>query len=308
MFLTSPARRLPVLHRLKSDAILLFVSAVWGSGFIAQRIAADRMGNFTFNGARFLLATMLLLFLVRFRINFTRSDLGWTVLTGSVLFCASTLQQVGIRTTTAGNAGFITGLYVVIIPILLVIFNRQRIHWSTWSAAGMAVLGTLLLSTGGQFQPVIGDWIELAGAFLWAVHVILVGKMARRMDNLQFTIGQFAVCGLLNLFFGLLLEFPPLPGDMIGWLAVVYSTIFPIGLGFTLQVIAQRRAPAADAAIIFSMEAVFAALLGYWLLSESLLPLQIAGCALIILAILVAQLRPTSFIPQAEETAEPTRS
>jgi len=305
MFLASPTRRLPVLHRLKSDAILLFVSAVWGSGFIAQRIAADRMGNFTFNGSRFLLATLLLLVLVRFRINFTRSDLGWTVLTGSVLFCASTLQQVGIKTTTAGNAGFITGLYVVIIPIILVIFNRQRIHWSTWSAAGVAVLGTLLLSTGGRFRPAIGDWIELAGAFLWAVHVILVGKMARRMDNLQFTIGQFAVCGLSTLLFGLLFEFPPLPGGTIGWLAVLYSAFFPIGIGFTLQVIAQRRAPVADAAIIFSMEAVFAALFGYWLLSENLLPLQIAGCALIVVAIFIAQLRPVAIASPPVELTEP---
>ncbi len=280
-----------VLRRLRSDALLLIVSAAWGSGFIAQRIAAGRMGNFSFNGTRFLLTTLLLLVLIRFKIKISRADLGWTILAGSILFAAGTFQQVGMRTTTAGNAGFITGLYVVIIPILLAIFGRQRMRTVVWAAALLAAAGTMLLSTAGRIKPVSGDWIELAGAFLWAVHVIIVGKMARRMDSLQFTIGQFAVCGLLNAFFGLLLEFPPLPNDAVEWLAVLYSALVPIGLGFTLQVVAQRHAPPADAAIILSMEAVFAALFGYWLLAESLLPLQILGCTVIILAILIAQLR-----------------
>jgi drug/metabolite transporter (DMT)-like permease len=290
MFLSKPSRRLPAGHRLKSDAILLLVSAVWGSGFIAQRIAAETMGNFTFNGTRFILATFLLSVLIRFRIDISRANIGWTILAGSVLFCASTLQQVGIKTTTAGNAGFITSLYVVIIPILLVIFTRQRIRWTTWSAALLAVIGALLLSTGGRFRPAQGDWIELAGALMWAVHVIVVGKMARRMDNLQFAIGQFAVCGLLNIFIALAVEIPTFSSETAAWLAVLYSAVFPIGLGFTLQVIAQRHAPTTDAAIIFSMEAVFAAIFGYFLLDEKLVPLQIAGCVLIILAILLAQL------------------
>lgn len=305
MLLARPPQHVSVVDRLKSDALLLCVSIVWGSGFIAQRIAAERMGSFTFNGSRFLLAGLILLILVRFRIHLTGANLGLTALAGSVLFCASTLQQIGIETTTAGNAGFITGLYVVIIPVILVIFGRERVHWSTWSAAGMAVIGALLLSTGGQFRPASGDWIELAGAFLWAVHVILVGKIARRMDNLQFTIGQFLVCGLLNLVFGLLFEFPPMPGDATGWLSVLYSAIFPIGIGFTLQVIGQRRAPTTDAAIIFSLEAVFAALFGYLLLSEGLLPLQLTGCALIVLAILLAQLRPAWFNAQTAGAGDP---
>ena len=298
MLLSNPSQRLSTGHRLKSDALLLTVSAVWGSGFIAQRIAARTMGNFTFNGARFLLVTLFLLVLVRFRINISRKNIGWTILAGSVLFTASTLQQIGIKTTTAGNAGFITSLYVVIIPILLVIFGRQRLRWTIWTAALMAAAGTMLLSTSGRFKPATGDWIELAGAVMWAVHVIVVGKMAQRMDNLHFTIGQFAVCGLLSATFAWLIEIPPLPGERAAWLAVLYSALFPVGLGFTLQVFAQRHAPPTDAAIIFSMEAVFAALFGYWLLAEKLLPLQIAGCVIIILAILIAQLPPGASTPR----------
>lgn len=295
-----------VWRRIRSDSLLLFVSAVWGSGFVAQRIAAGRMGNFSFNGARFLLAALLLLILIRLKIRIARADLAWTALAGAILFTASTLQQVGIKTTTAGNAGFITGLYVIIIPILLAVFTRRRIGAATWIAALLAATGTMLLSTAGQFKPAVGDWIELAGAFLWAVHVIVVGRMARRMDSLQFAIGQFVACGLLNVVFGLLFEFPPLPGDTVEWLAVIYSAALPIGLGFTLQVVAQRHAPPADAAIIFSMEAVFAALFGYWLLSETLLPLQIAGCAVIVLAIVAAQLRPSRLEAQPLKSREQT--
>ncbi len=305
MEISRPASGPAVWRRIRSDALLLFVSAVWGSGFAAQRIAAARMGNFTFNGARFLLAALLLLLLMRFKLRISRADLAWTALAGAILFAASTLQQVGIKTTTAGNAGFITGLYVIIIPILLAIFGRRRVSAATWIAAVLAAGGTMLLSTAGQFKPATGDWIELAGAFLWAVHVIVVGRMARQMDSLQFSVGQFAVCGLLNAVFGLLLEYPPFPNDPVGWTAVVYSAALPIGLGFTLQVVAQRHAPPADAAIIFSMEAVFAALFGYWLLAESLLPAQIAGCAAILLAIVMAQLRPGRLTAKSVESGKP---
>ncbi len=293
----------PTAQRIKSDSILLFVSAVWGSGFIAQSIAAETMGNFTFNGIRFAFGAVFLALLVRFRVRSLVENLGGVILAGGLLFGASTLQQVGIKTTTAANAGFITGLYVVIIPILLFIFTRQKIHWSTWVAALFAVTGTLFLSTGGAFNPAPGDWFELGGAFLWAAHVIVVGRMARRMDNLVFSFGQFAITAVLNGTCALLFESTLPPPAQPAWLAVLYSAIFPVGLGFTLQVIGQRNAPTTDAAILFSMEAVFAALFGYWLLNETLLPLQIFGCLLILTAMLLAQLR--QLLPSSRIETEP---
>lgn len=293
----------PTAQRIKSDSILLFVSAVWGSGFIAQSIAAETMGNFTFNGIRFAFGAVFLALLVRFRVRSLVENLGGVILAGGLLFGASTLQQVGIKTTTAANAGFITGLYVVIIPILLFIFTRQKIHWSTWVAALLAVTGTLFLSTGGAFDPAPGDWFELGGAFLWAAHVIVVGRMARRMDNLVFSFGQFAITAVLNGTCALLFESTLPPPAQPAWLAVLYSAIFPVGLGFTLQVIGQRNAPTTDAAILFSMEAVFAALFGYWLLNETLLPLQIFGCLLILTAMLLAQLR--QLLPSSRIETEP---
>ncbi len=277
--------------RLQADFILLFVAAVWGSGFVAQRIASADMGNFMFNGIRFLLGAIFLLPLVKFRVKIKKKDLGWVILAGVLLFGGATLQQVGIKTTTAGNAGFITGLYVVIIPILLVVFGRQRIHWATWIAVIMAVAGIFLLSTSGKLSLAPGDDYVLVGAFVWALHVITVGVMARRMDTLQFTIGQFMVCGLLNLFLGIGIDLPAFNNNGSAWLAVLYSTVFPVALGFTLQVSGQKHAPATDAAIILSMEAVFAALFGFLFLQETMQPIQFLGCVLILAAILLAQMR-----------------
>ncbi|GIV66037.1 MAG: hypothetical protein KatS3mg047_0430 [Bellilinea sp.] len=280
----------PPPERIKSDAILLFVSFIWGSGFIAQSIAAQSMGHFTFNGVRFWIGTFFLAVILGKKIRIERNNWPGILLAGLLLFTASTFQQIGLKTTTAANAGFLTGLYVVIIPLLLWLFWREVIHWTTWAAALLAVFGTLLLSTGGAFEPAPGDWFELAGAFVWAGHVIVVGKMARRMDNLQFAMGQFAITAILNTIGAISVERFSVPQPE-AWLAVLYSAVFPVGMGFTLQVIGQRNAPTTDAAILFSMEAVFAAILGYFLLGEKLFPLQILGCILIFTAMLLAQFR-----------------
>lgn len=281
-------------ERIKSDAILLFVSFIWGSGFIAQSIAAQSMGHFTFNGVRFWIGTLFLAVLLGKKARLERKNWGGVLVAGVLLFTASTFQQIGLKTTTAANAGFLTGLYVVIIPLILWLFWREIIHWTTWVAAFLAVIGTLFLSTGGAFEPAPGDWYELAGAFVWAGHVIMVGRMARRMDNLQFAMGQFAITAFLNTIGAILFDRFTVPQPQAWW-AVLYSAVFPVGLGFTLQVVGQRNAPTTDAAILFSMEAVFAALLGYLLLGEQLFPLQIFGCVLIFCAMLLAQFR--EFLP-----------
>jgi drug/metabolite transporter (DMT)-like permease len=292
-----------IRQRLKSDGLLLFVSAVLGSGFVAQSIASASMSNYLFNGMRFALAMLLLLIFTRFRWNATREQWRWVLLAGFFLFMGSTFQQIGLETTSAANAGFITGLYVVIIPIILFTLRMAKIHWLTWAAATIAVIGTLLLSTGGAFQPAIGDLYELIGAFLWAGHVIVVGLASRKMENFQFTIGQFGVVALLNLLGALFFVRGqnPLPAE--AWYATLFSAVFPVGLGFTLQVVGQRSAPTTDAAIIFSMEAVFSAIFGFFFLREALLPIQIVGCILIFCAIILAQFQPHSETPAPAEPA-----
>jgi drug/metabolite transporter (DMT)-like permease len=278
--------------RLKADLTLLLVAAIWGSAFAAQRVAAGHIGACLFNGSRFLLAGGLLLPLVRFRLKMGRRQRLWAGLAGGLLCGASVLQQAGLQWTTAGNAGFITGLYVVFVPLILLLVWRQRLRWTVWAAALLAVAGMFLLSAGGRLRLAPGDGLELAGAGLWAAHVIVVGRAMQEMEALPFAIGQYWVAGTLNLLIGLGLEWQTLPGMAAVWWAVVYVGIFSVAVGYTLQARAQKHAPPTDAALILSLEAVFAALFGYLLLGETLRPEQLLGCGLILAAILLAQFKP----------------
>ncbi len=198
------------------------------------------------------------------------------------------LQQVGIVYTTAGNAGFITSLYVVLVPVVLFFAWRERLHWLSATAVVLSVIGAYLLSTGGQIEFRLGDVLEFIGALFWAFHVIVVGKYASRYEPTSFSVGQLLVCGLLNLGVGVFIEGAlPLNWSLVG--AILYTALFSLGLCYTLQIWAQRHTPPADAAIILSLEFVFAVLTGWWLLEEHLTGIQILGCALIFGAVLLSQ-------------------
>jgi drug/metabolite transporter (DMT)-like permease len=289
------------MKRWHADLILLTVAMIWGSAFAVQRVAGRSMDPFTFNGLRFMLGGLLLLPLIRiFKSNQPvdkfptslqkKKWLTYVPVAGLLLFSAGGLQQAGLETTTAGNAGFITSLYVVLVPILLAIFFRQKVRWIVWVAAGIAVLGSLLLSTGGTLHLTSGDALELIGAVLWAAHVILVGRAMQRLGVISFSAGQYLVAGALNLGVSLLTR-QSWAGITTAWWTVIYIGLLSTAIGYTLQVLGQKTAPAADAAILLSTESVFAVLTGYIFLAESLLPVQLIGCGLILGAILLAQLR-----------------
>lgn len=289
--------------RWKSDLILLFVAVVWGSGFVPQRLATEaNLGTFYFNGGRFLLAAVLLLPLALWlkrgstppRLLVKQKELPWMALAGTLLFLAAGLQQAGLATTSVGNASFITGLYVVLIPVILLIFWRQRTSWFSWAAVGLATVGAMLLSLQGELRLSSGDVLELVGALVWALHVILVGRLAERgFDPFWFSVIQFTTCGLWNL--ALAVGIDPLGVQTLvqSWWIVLFSAAIPIGLGFTLQIVGQRHAPAVDAAIILSMEAVFGTFFAYLAFQETLTMRQLFGCALILIAMILAQLRPS---------------
>jgi len=269
---------------------LLSVALIWGTAFVAQRVAAQFVGVFLFNATRFLLAVAVLLpFTLKTTWKINKSSLRWVGLAGSLLFMASALQQAGLRWTTAANAGFITSLYVVFVPLLLVIFWKERLPWLNWVAAALAIFGVKLLSAPAQFYLAPGDSLELAGSVVWALHVIVVSRVVRRLDALQFSLGQYLVCGLLNLVASIFLDWDTAGGLITAWWAVLFGGAISVGLGYTLQVIGQKYSPPTDAALILSSEAVFAALAGALFLREGLQPLQLAGCGLILAAILIVQ-------------------
>ena len=281
--------------RLKADLTLLMVSIIWGSAFVAQRVAGQLGSVYWFNAARYLLAALVVLpFVLRADRASTlakpREQYYWMFVAGLLLFVGSALQQVGLVYTTAGNAGFITSLYVVLVPLVLFLFWREKLDWISIVAVALAGVGAFFLSTGGQFEGRAGDLIELTGALFWTFHVIVLGKYASNFDAMSFSVGQLVVCGLLNLGMGALIEKPmQLNPALLG--AIGYTAFFSLGLCYTLQVWAQRHTPPADAALILSLESVFAVISGWFLLDEGLAPMQIFGCVLIFVAVLFSQLK-----------------
>jgi drug/metabolite transporter (DMT)-like permease len=282
-------------RRLQADLLLFLVAVIWGSAFVAQRVAAAYVGPFVYNGARFLVGGLALVFVVgrRWRELERREVIGGG-LAGLVLFAAAALQQAGLSFTTAGKAGFITGLYVVLVPLFLAMGWRAWSHWSVWVASVLAVVGLFLLSEGTRLLALApGDGLVLAGATMWASHVILIGRVANRVDALRLAGIQYLTCSLLSTVVGLVIEPHTVPGLAAAWWAVLYTGLLSIGLGYTLQVVAQRWTPASDAAVILSGESVFAAFWGWLLLGETLTVRQLIGCGLLFAAMLLAQ------IPQA---------
>lgn len=209
------------------------------------------------------------------------------------MFGASSLQSSGVRFTTAANAGFITGLYVVIIPIILSLVLKRPPRRSIWMAAVVATIGLFLLSTGGSIRLNTGDALVLISALLWGLHVLVIGWLVKFTDVYFMGVVQFFVCGLLNLLVSLAAPDRGSMGAILNiWIAIAYNGIFSVGLGFTLQAIGQEVAPPADAAILLSMESVFSAIFGWILLGENLFPVQVLGCVLMFIGMVLAQVDP----------------
>lgn len=289
--------------RLKADLTLFFIAIIWGSAFVAQRVAGQVGSVYIFNGVRYLLAGLVVLPFALYALRISakppfgthyslpRDQTKWMLIAGFFLFIGSALQQTGMQYTTAGNAGFITSLYVVLIPILLFFFWGEKPHWMFIVAVMLAMTGAFLLSTGGTFNGIqIGDLLELIGALFWAFHVIILGKYARNFESMSFSVGQLLVCGVLNLGLGVFVESMPV-FDAKFLFAIGYTAFLSLGLCYTLQIWAQKHTPPADAALIIGLESVFAVLSGWLILNERLVGIQVIGCVMIFFAVILSQLK-----------------
>lgn len=289
--------------RLRGDLFLLLAATIWGLSFVAQRVGADHMGPFAFNGARFALGAVSLLPVIALfdhlrtrrgedtdRRGRTRAAFLPGVVGGTVLFTASWLQQWGLTWTTAGKAGFITGLYIVLVPIFGLAF-RHRTGLATWVGALLALLGLYGLSVRGDFTLAPGDGLVLISGVFWAGHILVVDRFAD-LDALRFSAVQFATTAALSLAAAGLFEPAPFAGLQAAAVPIFYGGALSVGVGYTLQVFGQREAAPAAAAIILSMEAVFAALGGIVLLGEPLTWREITGFGLMLAGILVSQRTP----------------
>jgi drug/metabolite transporter (DMT)-like permease len=210
---------------------------------------------------------------------------------GLVLFCGASLQQVGLLYTSAGKAGFITGLYVVFVPILGLIFGK-RTEAGTWAGALLATAGMYFLSVKSDFSIGTGDLLVLLGAVFWALHVLLLSYLAPRTHPVRLAMIQFLFCGLLSLIIAMIAEVIILKCIVSAIIPILYGGLFSVGIGYTLQVVAQRRAHPAHASILLSLEAVFAAIGGWWLLDEVLSVRGLLGCGLMLGGMLFSQIYP----------------
>ena len=288
-------------QHLKSDLLFLLSAIIWGFAFVAQRMGMDHVGPFTFNGIRFFLGAMVLLpFIYGHRKNQPRKSednrpihsrrlIFYGGLAGLTLFSGASLQQVGLVYTTAGKAGFITGLYVVIVPIMGLLWG-QRTNTGTWGGALMAAAGMYLLSVNEDFSISFGDVLELIGAVLWAGHIHIIGWLSPKTDSLRLAFVQFMVCAMASLMIAVVVETVSVAGIAAAALPIIYGGALSVGVAYTLQVVAQRHAHPAHAAILLSLEAVFAAVGGWLILGETMSGRGIMGCSLMFSGMLVSQL------------------
>ncbi len=289
------------MNRLQANLLLTLAAIIWGSSFVVQQIGTGDLGTISFTGARFLVGALVVLpFAVKqfLRVQqqerkFQSADWFGLLATGCVLFIAAALQQYGILHTTVTNSGFLTALYVPLVPVLGLIFLRRKVHFSIWPASLCCFIGTYILSGAHQVELVAGDLWVISSTIFWATHVTLVGILAfRTQAPLVVAVVQFLVSGCIGCILGFIVDSPSLAQIIgAGW-GICYIGIFSVGMAFTLQVVGQRFTPAADAAIILSSETVFAAIGGMIFLGERLSLLQLSGGVLILASILGVELLP----------------
>ncbi len=289
------------MSRRLANGLLLLVALIWGTTFVAQKLGMDAVGPLAFTGARFLIGALVILPLawrehLRLQQAGVRLDgrdaVQWIGL-GLLLFGGVVLQQIGIEGTSVSNAGFLTALYVPLVPVLASLLGHERPHGVVWLAALASVAGTFLLG-GGRFDGFnAGDAWVIVSTLFWAAHVLWVGRVAATKGApIQLALTQFIVCGVLASLLAPLLEQVTLAGLVMALPAILYGGLLSVGVAYTLQVVAQRHTRPADTAILLSSEIFFAALAGALYLGERLSAIQLAGGALIFASMVGVQLVP----------------
>jgi len=285
---------------MKSNLLLLLTAVIWGFAFVAQRAGMEYLGPFTFNTARFALGSLSLipLLLINQKRKFEKEKflpltdknfLYGGLAAGTVLFLGATFQQGGLVYTDAGKAGFITGFYVILVPILG-LFVKQKTSLLTWLGAIVAVIGLFFLSVDEAFEINIGDILVLIGAFFWAIQILVIGFYSKKIDPFQLAFSQFVVCALLSFAAALITETIVLQNVILAYLPILYAGFFSVGIAFTIQVVAQRDAHPANAAIIMSLEAVFAVIGGWMILNESIPLRGLFGCFMMLIGMIFSQI------------------
>lgn len=289
--------------QIRNSFLLLLTAAIWGSAFVAQRVGMDYVEPFTFNcvrsfiGALFLIPCSFVLSRIRpadrtasAEPSSRRTLFAGGICCGIALAAASSLQQIGIQYTSVGKAGFLTALYIVLVPVLG-LFLKKRCSPLIWFSVALATAGLYFLSVPAGLGSIeTGDILLILCAFIFAVHILIIDYFSPRCNGVALSCIQFFVCGLLCLIPALIWEQPKLSAILSAWAPILYAGILSCGVAYTLQIIGQKHMNPTIASLILSLESAISVLAGWLLLGQALTPRELAGCAIVFAAIILAQL------------------
>lgn len=291
---------------MRNSLLLLLTAFIWGVAFVAQSVGGEQVGCFTFNGIRSLIGGVVLIPVILFLDAQKKKELGEekfseqkgdkkTLILGGiscgVLLCiASNFQQFGISFTTVGKAGFITALYIIIVPILG-LFMKKKVGPRIWAGVALATVGLYMLCmTAERFSISKGDFLVLICAGFFSLHILVIDYFSPKCDGVRMSCIQFFVCGVISMVIAFGFETPTLSGILTGWLPILYAGVLSCGVAYTLQIVGQKNMDPTVASLILSLESVFSVLAGWIILHQTLTAREIWGCVLMFLAIILAQL------------------
>ena len=286
---------------LKGNIMLMLTALIWGTGFVSQSLGMEYIGPFTFNGVRNIIASLFLIPCIYFLRFINKEEkkkissdekkylLKGGIYCGIVLFFASSTQQIGIQYTSVGKAGFITALYVIIVPVMGIFMNK-KVSAKIWVSMAAAVFGLYLLCINEGFSINKGDLLVILCAFLFSVHILVIDSFSPNTDGVKLSCIQFMVCGLISIVPSVVLE-SHLFSDIIRSMGpILYSAVFSSGIAYTLQVVGQKYTSPVIASLILSLESVFSAIFGWIILGQSLSTKELIGCIIVFAAIINAQI------------------
>ena len=289
--------------KFRANLLLLLTAMIWGAAFVAQSVSMDYIGPFTFLCSRSILGGVVLLPVIALMdkkkdtdekeepANHKKTLLMGGLACGAALFVASAFQQIGIQETTAGKAGFITAMYMVLVPIAG-LFLGKKTGGKVWGAVAVALVGMYLLcfSGGGLGAINRGDLMEMVCALGFTVHILVIDHFSGRVDGVKMSCIQFFVCGVLAFFAMIIFEEPNVQDILAAWMPIVYAGLMSSGVGYTLQIVAQKDTDPTVASLLMSLESVFSLVFGWILLHEAMSARELIGCVLMFAAIVWVQL------------------
>ncbi len=285
----------------KSNLLLILASIIWGCAFVAQNVGMNYIGPWTFSTIRFLIAGFSLLAIIpildKKRTHVIRPKtkeekmklLLGSVLCGLALSIGSIVQQIAMLTVPVAKAGFLTTLYVLFVPMITLLFGK-KIPLKVWIGIAMALFGLYLLSMAGNLAIGIGEILLILAAFLFAIHIIIIGYFSTRVDPVRLSCGQLLIGGFATVIPMIVIEKPTIGSILAAYIPLLYTGIFSSCVAYTLQIFAQKEANPTIAGMLLSLESVFAALAGYLILHQVLNTRELIGCVVIFIAIVIAQL------------------